>query len=82
MYTGEIVPIQGAITATVQYGEAKKQMSILVVQGDGPNLLGRDWLATFDVSCGDILRLVVPHQLDQILDKHSALFEQLGTLKG
>lgn len=43
-YTGENVPEVGAINVTAEYGTQVKELSILVVQGNGPSLLGRDWL--------------------------------------
>ena len=54
-----------------------------MVDGDGPNLLGRDWISTFNINCGEIHKFVIPQEFDQILDKHSGVFDdQLGTMKG
>ena len=53
-------------------------MSLLVVDGNGPNLLVRDWLSK--VNLGEIFSLGT---LNEVLEKHSAVFtEQLGCLKG
>lgn len=82
-YTGQAVPLLGTFMAEVQYGEKTRSLSILVVKGDRPNLLGRDWLKAFEVDCGDINQLVVPPELDHILAKHSSVFDgKLGALKG
>lgn len=42
MYTGESIPIAGAITVQVAYQDQEKELELLVVQGGGPSLLGRD----------------------------------------
>ena len=34
----------GAISITVEYEDQKETLSLLVVAGTGPSLLGRDWL--------------------------------------
>ena len=34
----------GSITVDVQYREQRRTLSLLVVAGSGPTLLGRDWL--------------------------------------
>ena len=40
--------------ATVQakYGEQLLQLPVHVVEGDRPNLLGRDWLGKLKINCG------------------------------
>ena len=43
-YNGESVKILGTVDVVVFYEGQKKQLSTLVVEGSGPNLLGRDWL--------------------------------------
>ena len=49
-----------------------------MVDGEGPNLLGRDWLGKF---LANIYTLVTPDKLDQDLKKHFHVFEEgLGTL--
>ena len=43
-YTGEAIEILGEIEVTVQYKGQEKKLNLLVVTGEGPSLLGRDWL--------------------------------------
>lgn len=43
-YTGERIPVLGAVMVPVKYEGQKKNLNALIVKGDGPNLLGRDWL--------------------------------------
>ena len=41
-YTGEEVSELGTITVNVKYEKENKRLSLIVVKGDGPSLLGRD----------------------------------------
>ena len=43
-YTGEELKIRGYLDMTVTYGEQSATLPLLVVAGQGPTLLGRDWL--------------------------------------
>ena len=43
-YTGEVVKTEGTISVRVTYKNQKKELDLLVVQGNGPSLMGRDWL--------------------------------------
>ena len=44
-----------------------------VVDGDGPNLLGRDWLVELEVDQGSVLVNTMRNTsgIDEVLDKHS-----------
>ena len=82
-YTGEVVQVLGEAKATVSYGKQTQQLVVYVVNGNGPNLMGRDWLSSLKVSIGDINRLGVPNKLSEILSKHESVFnEGLGTFTG
>ena len=44
-YTGEQIPVKGTMSVEVEYGKQRHRgLKLLVVQGGGPCLLGRDWL--------------------------------------
>jgi len=44
-YMGEKIPVKGVLSVSVGYGDQLHQnMELLVVQGSGPCLMGRDWL--------------------------------------
>ena len=55
-YTREVLQILGEakVTCTVNYSEQTQQLVVYVVRGNGPNLLGRDWLSSLKVSIGNI----------------------------
>jgi len=54
-----------------------------VVDGQGPNLLGRDWLGKFKLSeLSNIHTLMALSKLDEVLDRCASIFEErLGTLR-
>ena len=54
---------------------------MLVVDGEGPDLLGRDWMAAMKMtfSVGDVHTVEQERSLQDILAKHSSLLtEELG----
>ena len=44
MKLSEEVSVLGTINVNVKYEKENKRLSLIVVKGDGPSLLGRDWL--------------------------------------
>ena len=46
-YTGERIDVLGAIKVDAQYENQKASLNLVIVQGDGPILIGRDWLRHF-----------------------------------
>ena len=43
-YAGHKIPVCGQINVTVSYQEQTGVLPLVVVDGDGPPLLGRNWL--------------------------------------
>ena len=41
--TGESITITGAIDEEIVYNDQHKQLNLLVVEGEGPSLLGREY---------------------------------------
>ena len=80
-YTGQLVEILGTTTVHAKYGEQLLQLPVYVVDGGGPNLLGRDWLGKFKIKLTNVCTLMAPDKLNQVLNTHSQVFEEgLGTL--
>ena len=44
MYTSENIPVLGEMNVEVRYGAYIGKHTLQVVEGDGPPVLGRDWL--------------------------------------
>ena len=83
-YTGERINILGTTAVRVCCGENDAMQSVHVVEGEGPNLLGRDWISKFQVSVNNVVG-ACNHSagVEEILSKHADVFkEELGKLKG
>ena len=83
-YTGEEVKPEGVCTVDVDYEGGKYSLSLLVVSGEGPALLGRNWPEEIKLNCPRIKQLTShDKRLGEILQKHAQLFGKgLGTLQG
>ena len=44
-YSGETLPVLGTMQVQVCHNHQLVDLSLVVVRGDGPSLLGRDWLS-------------------------------------
>ena len=86
-YTGEPIKVRGRAEVQVEYNDQTLQLPILVVEGSGPTLLGRnclhelrlDWPKIFSVQ----LDTQHPPELVAILEKYQAVFkDELGELRG
>lgn len=79
-YTGEEIPILGTTTVNVtESNTVFENTQLRIVKGDGPNLLGRDWLEVIKLDWGKVHRL----SLSQVLkSNHSVFGEGLGKLEG
>ena len=63
-YTGQLVEILGTTTVQAKYGEQLLQLPVHVVDGGGPNLLGRDWLGKFKSNLANVRTLMAPDKLN------------------
>ena len=85
-YTRQLVPLLGTTSVNVECGEKQDVLLVLVVEGEGSNILGRDLITAFKafkVDFGQIDNLVGSNQLQVLLEKHSSVFNnKIGTLKG
>ena len=75
----------GNIQVAVTYEQQRHDLSLLVVEGDTPSLLGRDWLMKFWLDWKELLtvRATSAATLEQVLERHKEVFkEELGTVEG
>ena len=78
-YTGEELKIVGQTVVNVQYENQECELPIQVIQGNGPALLGRNWLRNIRLNWGTIKR--ISEDLDDVLTKHREVFkDELGTM--
>ena len=74
-YTGEPMKVVGELQVTATYGGQCRQLPLYIVPGNGPTLLGREWLQY-------LIATVTQDPLKQLLSKHHRVFEDtLGTIK-
>ena len=82
-YTGEVLNILGTITVTVSYKDQVADLNLLVVAGDGPSLMGRDWLNHINLDWPRLNHVQAASACQKILNKHDSIFkDELGTVQG
>ena len=72
-YTGQAISVLGQVPVKVRYGQKNYLLSVLVVEGEGPNLMGRNWLRELKVTLGQIHSIEESSALNNILKKHSPM---------
>ncbi|KAL5506357.1 hypothetical protein EMCRGX_G007979 [Ephydatia muelleri] len=84
-YTGEVLSVKGQVMVNAKYQDQARQLQLLVVRGNGPSLLGRDWLSALNINLQElsVLHTRGIRNLQGILDSHVELFkDELGLVKG
>ena len=73
-YSGQLIKVIGQLPVVVNYCEKQCELFVLVVDGEGPDLLGIDWMSEPKVtSVGDGHTVEQEGSLQEILVKHSLL---------
>lgn len=84
-YTGERMGVVGEWDVQVQYQQQSKTLPLIVVTGDGPSLLGRNWLKHLRLDwekIGKIAAGQTPESLESLIAEHAAIFkDELGTIQ-
>ena len=83
-YSGEMLKVLGSITVDVNYEAQKAQLPLLVVAGNGPSLLGKNWLLKIRLDWTELLHKVEQENcaLEDVLQKHPEVFKEgLGLVK-
>ena len=83
-YTAKPIPVLGKMFVEVKYDEYEGKLALYVVEGDGPALVGRDWLSHICLDWASIKSIAYPvskQGLERLLDKYSEIFQPgLGTM--
>ena len=83
-HTGDHLQVLGSIEVGVVYKKQSYTLPLLVVAGNGPSLLGRDWLASIQLDWNELF--YADHsstRLQEVINKYSEVFrDELGTLNG
>lgn len=82
-YTGESMKTVGAVEVEVSYqGQEPKTLSLVIVQGSGPALLGRNWLQQLTLDWNSIITVLLERNaLHRLLLEYADIFsDELGTI--
>lgn len=83
-YTDERMEVTGTLNMRARYGNQKQKLVLIVVAGDGPSLLGRNWLKYLRLDWSNIfaVRATRTSLMDDLLENHKPLFsDELGSVK-
>ena len=81
-YSGEVIPVVGQLTVDVLHNTQHASLPLVVVEGEGPTLLGRNWLSRIRLDWKTI-GSVGRKTLSTVLENNRGVFEEgLGTLQG
>lgn len=77
-YTGEPMPVRGETSVHVKYKDQEYPLTLTVVRGNGPSLLGRDWLRLIQLdwkTIGLARACSSQSQVDALLREYSEVFQ-------
>ena len=81
--TDERMKVKGTLNMRVQYGDQKQKLVLVVVEGNGPSLLGRNWLKYLRLDWKNIFSVQTAKMkpLHALLQQHQILFsKELGEI--
>ena len=75
-YTEESMEVVGQLNVRVKYGDQEAKLVLVVVRGNGPSLLGRNWLKYLRLDWPRIasVRAVHSQALSTLMQQHQPLF--------
>ena len=80
-YTGEEIPVMGEIEVDVCHRYQQKRLTLIVTEGNGPSLLGRNWLIELRLNWKTTYQVRNSSALATVLDDHKEIFrKELGTI--
>ena len=83
MYTGERIQVLGVADVKVEHNGQITTLPLIIVPGEKPPLLGRNWLSNLQLDWRKIFSIQSLRNLQDVLDSYSEVFEDgLGTVKG
>ena len=81
--TGERVGILGQTNVRVSHKSEEVELPILVMEGEGPTLLGRNWLLALKIDWTSVYKTLVTTKEEELIAQYGDLFKQeIGTLEG
>uniref|UniRef100_A0A1X7USV9 Peptidase A2 domain-containing protein n=1 Tax=Amphimedon queenslandica TaxID=400682 RepID=A0A1X7USV9_AMPQE len=73
-YSGHLLTVMGTADLKVTYKDQKSTLPLVVVAGQGPSLLGRNWLQSIQLDWSSIKNVQVKASFDNLVKKHPKLF--------
>ncbi|KAI4895153.1 hypothetical protein NFI96_009265 [Prochilodus magdalenae] len=86
-FSGENIPLLGQVTVKVKYEDQRANLPLVIVRGDRPALLGRNWLSQLKLNWKGIFsvasaRGAVDLELEAVLQRHQNVFSDgPGTIR-
>ena len=79
-YSVEPLNVMGQLQVQVECNDQHSKLPIQIVEGNGPMLLGQNWLKTIKLNWGTIKK--VTDDLELVLNNHNEVFKgKLGTIQ-
>ena len=75
-YTGHQIRVLDSCLVTVKYEDHERKLSVLVVKGQWPCLLGRNWMSELKLNWKVIGRVEEREDIQVVIDKYSEVFER------
>jgi hypothetical protein len=75
-YTEEVISALGEVLVNVRYKSQTQKFKLVIVEGDGPCLLGRDWLQRFKLDWKEVCYTSSASSADEVLAKFPGLFDE------
>ena len=83
-YTGDMIPVVGECELEVECDGFKGLLPAVVIRGEGPYLMGRNWLQHISLNWSEIFHLsAMDKDLNEMLETHASSFQEgLGKVAG
>jgi transposase InsO family protein len=83
-YTGEVIEPKGEIEVDVTYKGLRRKLTLVILPGKGPTLLGRSWIKALKIREVCPVNYIEPksRRVKSLLEEYSEVFKgELGTIK-
>ena len=77
------MPVLGTMNIDLRYQKRRAAVTVIVVESDGSNLLGRDGIIALKLKWSSVHQLQQSSTIEAILKKHNDVFsDELGLITG
>ena len=76
-YTGEEIRVLGSISVTAQSETSTCTLPLMMVEGDGPSLIGRNWLTELRLDWRAVHAISLSHSLEGTLEQNKEICDCL-----